>query len=59
MTQVVKIDLMAVESVSEAIQDVCEVRESAGLMLRGCFESGGELVLIFQGNLGASANLPG
>lgn len=59
MTQVVKIDLMAVEDAAVAIQETCDVRESAGLELRGCFESGGELILVFQGQLKTADGEPG
>jgi hypothetical protein len=51
MTQVVKINLLEIVDAAQAIQDACDVREAAGLGLRGCFESGGELILIFQGDL--------
>lgn len=51
MTQVIKIDLMQVDDAAQAVKDACEVREAAGLGLRGCFESSGELILIFQGDL--------
>lgn len=48
MTQAVKINLLEVENAAQAIQDICEIREAAGLGLRGCFENGGDLILIFQ-----------
>ena len=51
MTQVVKLNLLEVEDAATAIHEVCDVREAVGLGLRGCFENGGELVLIFQGEL--------
>jgi hypothetical protein len=48
MTQVIKINLLEVEDAAEAIKNECDVREPAKLKLRGCFESGGDLILIFQ-----------
>lgn len=50
MTQVIKIDLMQVEDAATAIKEACEVREAAvpPLKLASCFETGGELILIFQ-----------
>lgn len=51
MTQVIKINLLEVDDADVAIQEACDVREAAGLGLRGCFESGGYLILIFQGDL--------
>lgn len=51
MTQVIKINLFEVEDAATAIQEACDVREAAGLGLRGCFENGGDLVLVFQGEL--------
>lgn len=51
MTQVIKIDLMQVDDAAAAIQEACDVREAAGLGLRGCFETSGELILVFQGEL--------
>ena len=55
MTQVIKINLLEVDDAAAAIQEACDVRESAGLGLRGCFENGGELILIFQGELNGPA----
>jgi hypothetical protein len=55
MTQVIKINLLEVEDAGQAIQEACEVREAAGLELRGCFENAGDLILVFQGNLGQTA----
>lgn len=55
MTQVIKINLLVVEDAAEAIQEACDVREAAGLGLRGCFENGGELILVFQGDLASPA----
>jgi hypothetical protein len=54
MTQVIKINLLDAGDAATAIKDACEVREAAGLLLHGCFESGGELILIFQGTLVSS-----
>lgn len=51
MTQVVKINLLEVEDAAVAIQNECDVREAAGLLLHGCFENGGDLILVFQGTL--------
>lgn len=50
MTQVIKIDLISTDDAAAAIKYTCEIREAAvpPLKLRGCFESAGELVLIFQ-----------
>lgn len=46
---------MQVDDAATAIQEACDVREAAGLGLRGCFESGGELILVFQGTLNGPA----
>ena len=50
MTQVIKINLLEENDALQAIQNICEVREAANLSLRGCFESSGELILVFQTN---------
>lgn len=42
---------MQVDDAAAAIQEACDVREAAGLGLRGCFETSGELILVFQGEL--------
>ncbi|MGV0949066.1 MAG: hypothetical protein ACOYB3_00030 [Azonexus sp.] len=55
MTQVIKINLLEIEDAAQAIQEACEVREAAGLGLRGCFENAGDLILVFQGSLGQTA----
>ena len=48
MTQVVKINLLEVDDAAKAIQDACTIREAVGLLLRGMFENGGDLVMVFQ-----------
>lgn len=50
MTQVIKINLLEVDDAAVAVHDACAVREAATppLKLAGCFENGGDLVLIFQ-----------
>ena len=46
--KVLKINLLEVDDLEPVLQQVCELHAGEGFKLISAFESGGELILIFQ-----------